>query len=215
MAKFVHLPESPQTSPSGAHRVWRRFNQPVLLGSAKNMNIWLSHVHSHTPPPSPWITDAHWKKNTEEKPSWPQLKKKKAWNSSSRGIKSTPRPLSASPPSPFCGLTCLIDHAFSPHCRPVTATMFIFGTPISEAFDLRTERNKVMETRRWYGAGLCVWPPPRPSLREGKKPKGTIISAARTAMNTTFAVTPHSQTLMRNTYSHCDEELLYPTYGIY
>lgn len=79
-------------------------------------------------------------------PTWPQLG---ASNSCSWGIKSTHRPFSASPPSPFCRLTCLIDHAFSPHCRPVISTMYIFGTPILEAFDLQTERNKVMERRRW------------------------------------------------------------------
>ena len=84
------------------------------------------------------ITAPQWK-NPEEKPTWPRLK---ASNSSSRGIKSTPGPFSASPPSPFCRLTCLIDHAFSPHCGPVISTMYIFGTPILGAFDPRSEKEQ-------------------------------------------------------------------------
>lgn len=91
------------------------------------------------PTPKTQITDAKWKGKKTDLATAKGFK-----NSSSRGIKSTPRPFSASPPSPFCRLTCLIDHAFSPHCRAVISTMYIFGTPILEAFDLQTERNKVM-----------------------------------------------------------------------
>lgn len=43
-------------------------------------------------------------------PTWLQPE---ASNSSSWCIKSRPRPLRACPPSPFCGLTCLIDRALS------------------------------------------------------------------------------------------------------